>query len=61
MIRDYNKGFIEISERITNDITRININDNLPMLRIFFHGINHFHFYNIGNDKWIFNIVISYM
>ena len=50
MIRDYNKGFIETSERLTNDITRININDNLSMLRIFHDGINHFHFYNIGNN-----------
>ena len=61
MIRDYNKGFIEISEKLTNDITRININDNLSMLRIFHDGINHFYFYNIGNDRWIFNIVIAYM
>ena len=61
MVRDYNKGFVEISERLTNDITRININDNLSMLRIFHKGINHFHFYNIGNNRWIFNIVIAYM
>ena len=51
MIRDYNKEFIEISERVTNVITRININENLMMFRIFDKGINHFHFYNIGKKQ----------
>ena len=61
MIRDHNKGFIEISQRVSNNISRININDNLTMFRIFNDGINHFHFYNVGDTMWNVDIVISYM
>ena len=58
----HNKTFIEISERVSNKILRINIkNDNPTMFRIFKDGINHIHFYNTGNSQFDVDIVISYM
>ena len=61
LIRKFNKGFIEISGRVSNNIKRINLNDNLTMFYIFDHGINHFHFYNTGDIQFNADIVISYM
>ena len=56
------KAFIEISERTTNFIYRINIkNLNPTMFSIFEYGINHIHFYNVGNSTLLLDIVISYM
>ena len=61
--RKFNKGFIEISGRVSNNIIRINLNDNLTMFYfiIFDNGINHFHFYNTGDTQFNADIVISYM
>ena len=63
LIRKFNKGFIEISGRVSNNIIRINLNDNLTMFYfiIFDNGINHFHFYNTGDTQFNADIVISYM
>ena len=61
LIRKFNKGFIEISGRVSNNIIRINLNDNLTMFYIFDNGINHFHFYNTGDRQFNADIVISYM
>ena len=57
IIRKFNKGFIEISGRVLNNIIRINLNDNLTMFYIFDNGINHFHFYNTGNIQFSADIV----
>ena len=61
LIRKFNKGFIEISGRVSNNIIRINLNDNLTMFYIFDNGINHFHFYNTRDRQFNADIVISYM
>ena len=56
------KAFIEIGERITNKIVRINIKSlNLIMFRIYKNGINHIHFYNTGNSQFEVVVVITYM
>ena len=56
------KAFIEIGERITNKIVRINIKNLNPiMFRIFKDGINHIHFYNTGNSQFEIVVVITYM
>ena len=61
LIRKFIKGFIEISGRVSNNIIRINLNDNLTMFYIFDNGINHFHCYNTGGRQFNADIVISYM
>ena len=61
LIRQFNKGFIEITGRVSNNIIRINLNDNLTMFYIFDNGINHFHFYNTGDRQFNADIVISYI
>ena len=61
LIRKFNKGFIEISRRVSKNIIRINLNDNLTMFYIFDNGINHFHFCNIGDRQFNADIVVSYM
>ena len=61
LIRYFNKGFIEISERSLNSNKRIKFNDNLTMFLIFDNGIKYFHFYNTGNSQFNVDIVISYM
>ena len=61
IIRKFNKGFIEISGRVSNNIIRINLNDNLTVFYICHNGINHFHFYNTGNIQFSADIVVSYM
>ena len=56
-IKLHDKAFVEIGERITNKIVRINIkNLNLVMFRIYKNGINHIHFYNTGNSQYILQI-----
>ena len=61
-IKLHDKAFIEIGERITNKITRINVkNLNLTMFRIYKNGINHIHFYNTGNSQFEVDVVITYM
>ena len=61
-IKLHDKAFIEIGERITNKITRINIKNLNPiMLRIYKNGINHIHFYNTGNSLFEVIVVMTYM
>ena len=61
-IKLHDKAFIEIGERITNKITRINIKNLNPiMFQIYKNGINHIHFYNTGNSQFEVDVVITYM
>ena len=61
-IKLHDKAFIEIGERITNKITRINIKNLNPiMFHIYKNGINHIHFYNTGNSQFEVDVIISYM
>ena len=56
------KALMEIGERITNKIARINVkNLNLTMFRIYKNGINHIHFYNTGNSQFEVDVGITYM
>ena len=56
------KAFIEIGERMTNKITRINIKNLNPiMFQIYKNGINQIHFYNTGNSQFEVDVVITYM
>ena len=56
------QAFIEIGERITNKITRINLKNLNPiMFQIYKNGINHIHFYNTGNSQFEVDVIISYM
>ena len=61
-IKLHDKAYIEIGERITNKITRINIKNLNPiMFRIYKNGINHIHFYNTGNSQFEVDVVMTYM
>ena len=61
-IKLHDQAFVEIGERITNKITRINIKNLNPiMFRIYKNGINHIHFYNTGNSQFKVDIVTTYM